>query len=527
MAIRWAVVTERLTWGDNAIGMPVSSNRLRNALKRVGLDLDEGHFTTIVKTPGDTPTTKVLNAAAPDFLLELQALPDLQGVLVLGNGAMRVLGGVTGVVKHRGMVISRSKVFEGFTPVVFATLHPSVVERSPGYVNGWMADLAGFSQLVNPVEDTVLVYEVNSEATFRSFQAEVRPTGTLDIETTIGNLFLEPVSLISIGMSFDGDVAWVVRPGPWIKKVLPLIRDVEWTMHNGLFDTLYLTYLLGWTPILRHDTMALQYLINSDERKGLEILASINLGMAPYKTVDYKNIATTRWEHIRDMNGRDAVATHRLFRPLADRVNAMGPRLIRTYRQLVMPALPALTKVTLRGVPVDRERLEALSVAVKAEHEATEAALVGATPSPQLSKYPKGWPKGGFNPASTKQVGHILYDVFELPITDLTEKGVPSTAAATLDGLIFYAEEIPAALLGQLRAHRATGKLLNGYLTPWPKLVGYDGRMHPRYKPLHVVTGRLASDGPNIQQVPRDPRFRAVFGGVEGMTWVKADLSQI
>jgi DNA polymerase-1 len=53
------------------------------------------------------------------------------------------------------------------------------------------------------------------------------------------------------------------------------------------------------------------------------------------------------------------------------------------------------------------------------------------------------------------------------------------------------------------------------------------GKLHPRYKPLHVVTGRLASENPNIQQVPRDPRFRGVFGGVDGYSWVKVDLSQI
>ncbi|NIN68419.1 MAG: hypothetical protein GTO63_27670, partial [Anaerolineae bacterium] len=54
-----------------------------------------------------------------------------------------------------------------------------------------------------------------------------------------------------------------------------------------------------------------------------------------------------------------------------------------------------------------------------------------------------------------------------------------------------------------------------------------NNRLHPRYKPTQVVTGRLAAEAPNIQQVPRDPKYRSVFGGVDGLTWVKADLSQI
>jgi DNA polymerase-1 len=149
------------------------------------------------------------------------------------------------------------------------------------------------------------------------------------------------------------------------------------------------------------------------------------------------------------------------------------------------------------------------------------------TPDPDPSVYPKGWPKGLFNPRSTKQVAHVLYDQFGLPVLERTEKGAPGTSAAVLTDLVFYSGEISEPWRQQLISHRSLQKQVSSYLESWPKLLDSDDKFHPRFKPLHVVTGRLSSEHPNIQNVPRDPRYRGVFGGVKDHSWVKVDLSQI
>jgi DNA polymerase I-like protein with 3'-5' exonuclease and polymerase domains len=41
-----------------------------------------------------------------------------------------------------------------------------------------------------------------------------------------------------------------------------------------------------------------------------------------------------------------------------------------------------------------------------------------------------------FNPRSHKQLQKLLYDQLELPVTQYTDKGQPSTSGKTIDGLI-------------------------------------------------------------------------------------------
>ncbi len=556
---RWAIIGEAPGYEEDRQGLPFvgpAGQLLRKTLEKVGLDPEEAWITNVIKErpPGNaTPNTGDIRAAIPALADELGGLPGLQAILVVGNVPLNALTGTTGITKRRGLVRERRKEFEFFGsrdqddgqrdidelsvgvggdgagkgPLpVFATLHPAAVLRNQNYYNGWLADLSAFAQVVNPPDDDIEITYVSGPESYTEFTKAISGEGSLDIETTIGNVFTGGVKLISVAVAFDEETAWVFRPGPWLDRAVTLMHDVKWTMHNGLFDALMLWRLMDWRPWLEHDTMALQYLLNPDERKGLEILLSIHLGMPPYKTIDYDKIESEPWKHVYTMNGVDAVGTLRLFRPLADQVNEY-PQLLRTYKWLLMPALRALTDVTYTGVPVDRERLKALTRRVKEEHAHVEDVLLSSVPEPDPSSYPKGWPKGLFNPRSSMQVAHVLFDQFGLPILQETPKGKPSTAAEVLDDLVLYTTDKSAEWLGHLRTHRKLQKRISGYLEAWPKFIDSKDRMHPRFKPLHVVTGRLSSEDPNIQQVPREDEYRGVFGGLEGFTWIKADLSQI
>lgn len=54
------------------------------------------------------------------------------------------------------------------------------------------------------------------------------------------------------------------------------------------------------------------------------------------------------------------------------------------------------------------------------------------------------------------------------------------------------------------------------------------GRIHPEYRQLNRNgVGRFSAANPNIQQVPRDPRFRRMFAAPEGRALVIADYSAI
>lgn len=52
-----------------------------------------------------------------------------------------------------------------------------------------------------------------------------------------------------------------------------------------------------------------------------------------------------------------------------------------------------------------------------------------------------------------------------------------------------------------------------------------DGRIRARFMPLATGTGRFASSGPNLQQIPRDAEFRCAFKAPAGRKIVQADYS--
>jgi DNA polymerase-1 len=392
------------------------------------------------------------------------------------------------------------------------------------------------------VSDIVIVDNAMAYESFRAVAEgnpfnDERVFGAIDIETTVEeNPWANRPELVSVAISFDGYRAFVFKHDTWLERSKAAIEKADWVMQNGLFDRLIL-HLFDIDVRLVHDTMAIQYLLDPDLPKGLEDLSERYLGLPPYKDVDYHNILDEPWDKVAEMNGEDACRTFNLFRPLADLLNK-NKKLSRLYQWLLMDAVNTLIHVTENGIPVDEPNLARATEFYEDKLEKLLTVLIDTAPDPLESVYPKGWPKKRkadpsiFNPASSHQVRHILFDIFKLPVLEVTKPkdpdcDTPSTKADVLLMLeTFHAEGEQQEWIYNLRQHRQVSKLVNSYLHSWPAQM-HEGWMHPRYKPLHVVTGRLSSEKPNVQQVPRSKEFRNIFGGVEGMTWMKADYSQI
>lgn len=514
-AATWAVVGEAPGATEDSEGRPFvgrSGQLLRSHLVRAGLDPSQAYITNVIKVrpPGNaTPGPKEIAAAAPELRAELEALPNLRAVLAVGNTPLQALTGLKGITKNRGIV-------EGDWDTdltVFATLHPAAVLRNQKLLNGWIEDLATFSQAVSlPMED-VNVHIVDNWTTFKMWQSVAsiggQPAGlaALDIETSFD---LE--TLICVGLSYTGGDGWVFPAGEWLDRAKPIIEKQPYIMHNGSFDVLAMRKF-GWNLILKHDTMAMAYLINEEERKGLQWLSNVVLKLPPYKDVDYQNIEDEPFEKIALMNARDVSRTYKLYRPLADQINA-DKALLRLYSWLLMPAVNALINVTTNGIPVDEDYLEDLGEDIKHDYDSTLKYLQALTGIED------------FNPRSPKQVGEYLFETLELTPVKHTDTGAPSTDAESLTSMLLTATGQAEVFLQALLQYRQLSKQLSSYVESWPQYIT-DGKMHPRYKPLFVVTGRLSSESPNIQQVPRTKEFRRVFAAPKGYTWIKADYSQI
>lgn len=139
------------------------------------------------------------------------------------------------------------------------------------------------------------------------------------------------------------------------------------------------------------------------------------------------------------------------------------------------------------------------------------------------------------NVGSDKQVAQALLGMgVRLPYTKPSTRfpdGQPSVAAGvleTLQGELDGTGHPAATLIEQVLTWRHHDTAITLFLTPYSVLVNDgDGRARPTVYTLGADTGRMSCTRPNIQQLPREGGFRAMFVADEGMTFISADFSSV
>jgi DNA polymerase-1 len=132
-----------------------------------------------------------------------------------------------------------------------------------------------------------------------------------------------------------------------------------------------------------------------------------------------------------------------------------------------------------------------------------------------------------FNLGSPKQIAEIFFGKKGMPVIKKTPSGAPSTDEDVLEKL---ALDHPLAKI--LLDYREISKLKSTYTDKLPKMVNpRTGRVHTNYGQATAVTGRLASNDPNLQNIPvRTPegrRIREAFVASRAHAIVSADYSQV
>src|SRR5690606_13271929 len=181
--------------------------------------------------------------------------------------------------------------------------------------------------------------------------------------------------------------------------------------------------------------------------------------------------------------------------------------------QLEIKASRVLTIIERNGVGIDAHVLAMQS------HEIGQQLLRLENKAYELAGQP-------FNLNSPKQLGEILFQRMNLPVVRKTASGAPSTDEDVLSKL---ARDYPLPEL--LLEYRGLAKLKSTYTDKLPKMINpATGRVHTRYAQAAVITGRLASSDPNLQNIPvRNPegrRVRTAFVATKGK-FVSSDYSQI
>jgi DNA polymerase I len=270
----------------------------------------------------------------------------------------------------------------------------------------------------------------------------------------------------------------------------------------------------------QHDTMLQSYVLEAHKPHSLESLAQRHLGRSglsyesvcgkganqiPFGQVDIARAAEYSCE-----DSEMTLHVHEVLWPQLQQQS--GP--LEVYQRIEMPSAEVLGRIERNGVLIDG------MVLAKQSQELAERMMALEREAHELAGQP-------FNLGSPKQIGEILFGKLGLPVRKKTASGAPSTDEEVLDEL---AADYP--LPAKLLEHRSLAKLKGTYTDKLPLMVNpTTGRVHTNYGQAIAVTGRLASNDPNLQNIPirtaEGRRVREAFVAPPGSVILSADYSQI
>lgn len=557
-----------------------SSGRFQETLElqltELGLDTSKIYFTPVIKCSDfeTTLTTKQLKEHAAEYLIpELDEVKP-KYILALGNEALQTVAGKSGITKYRG------KFFERGDAVVMATISPSAVNRNPGMKNGYMADLRLWSKRIrgeaSGIPDPKYIIGDTKENLNKVLRIlDMTDEIYVDIETYApgGEYYMDTGRMISIAATCvvrkpDGKLGRAViavplwhPESPWrsnwqrilqiIAKHCKNIRKV--VAHNASFDCKWLIWY-GVKLYPTFDTMLAIALLNENVQKGLKPQAMSRLGVEAWG-IDTGDLTKYPIKDVLHYNVLDTWYMYWIKQQLITEFKEQ-PRLARIFKFETMPAQRDLIDSEIRGAWIDVNRLKERTPIAQQNLLEVEARIREAAQLPLMDS--EEWPatfkqlKSGEkriplaeNYNASRFAKWLLYEWLELPILERGKDkpdGSPGDPSMAEDVLKQLQLTNPHPVLDGMLDRVTKQKHLSSFFNPYNELYDENHRIHTNFKLAGTVTGRLSSGkadadkisgslgklrGVNLQQVPRDPFIRGLFGAPPGWTFVEADYSQI
>ncbi len=187
----------------------------------------------------------------------------------------------------------------------------------------------------------------------------------------------------------------------------------------------------------------------------------------------------------------------------------------KVYEDIELPLVPILAGMQAHGVKIDRAALAQLSTDYSATAHSLEKRII------EMAGVE-------FNLNSPKQLGDILFDKL-----GLAKKGLKKTAGGARSTRESELEKLRDAhpIIPLIFEYRELTKLLSTYIEAIPPLLDAEDRLHPRLIQAGAATGRMASENPNVQNIPISSELgravRRAFVATPGFSLVAIDYSQI
>lgn len=374
---------------------------------------------------------------------------------------------------------------------------------------------------------------ITDQAEFQEWLKKISTAKLTCIDTETTSLDALQAQLVGISLSIKAGEAcyipvahrtgeeqlersWVLEQlKPWLEN--PAAKKVGQNLKYDIH--IFANYQIRVQGV-EHDTLLESYVLESHLSHSMDSLAQRHLGI---KTIQYEEVCGKGVHQIgfdqvdlktaTEYAAEDADITLRLHEFLWPQIEKM-PGLRYVYEQIEMPAMRVLGIMERNGITIDSARLT---------HQGQEVGKKLLSLEKEIHQL-AGQP---FNIQSPKQIGEILFGQLQLPVVKKTPAGAPSTDEEVLQKL---AEDFP--LPARILDYRSLAKLMSTYIEKLPRMINpKTGRVHTNYAQAVAVTGRLASNDPNLQNIPvrteEGRRIREAFVPAKGYRLVSADYSQI
>lgn len=285
-----------------------------------------------------------------------------------------------------------------------------------------------------------------------------------------------------------------------------MLSSVKKTAQNAKFE-------IKWTK--KHfmveprnivgDTKQMQHLVNENVQNRLTDLAYQHTDMGGYDTPmqEFLDDGNEHWQappkFMLPYAAGDADCTRRVYVKLRNKIQELG--LTWLEQNIVLPAVTTLARIEHRGMQVDWKTVNRVRTYLQGAIATLQIEINGM---PEVKRtvakfHEKNKKLIELNLSSSPQIQYLLYTVLKMPTIRTSKKsGQPSTDAKVLDEL----KDMHPVINKIVKMRSLIYQL--GDLDTIEKRRREDGTVYSDLIQDYVVTGRLSSRDPNLQNIKGD-----------------------
>jgi uracil-DNA glycosylase family 4 len=285
-----------------------------------------------------------------------------------------------------------------------------------------------------------------------------------------------------------------------------------------------------------HDTMLAMNCINETATANLEAIAKYcKVPWAAYKSKydkAQKEPTKVPLAQLMQYNGVDAITTRECWNHLYEIITKRKMASVLFIKELVAEHLARIESL---GMCTDQaETIKIRSMTITKLNEMYEE-LWGMKITKKVERWAinniKSFKSGSrFNPKSPPQMRHLCGNILKLNLPETKKKWVGGElkgggVSMNKEALKPYEDKYP--IIKMINEIRSKSALITGFLNKYEQFTDRNGRVHTVYTQEVVVTGRLSSTKPNLQNIPLESIVRKVFiSGLNGYI-ITADYVQL